>query len=164
MDLQRVHDALFILIMAATMATMTNVVVSSYILISMWVVIGMVVINTFFIWRGFKKEFAGRFPSSSHKGLMFYLFNRSIMLRRFRQPSPRIKRGTRSDELPLAPGGGVFSASALEEARLLKDFESQEAAEEWLGLFFDELLEQGVTEVGLYEEDRLVYGPMALTP
>lgn len=84
---------LFILIMAATMATMTNVVVSSYILISMWVVIGMVVINTFFVWRGFKKEFTRRFPNSSHKGLMFYIFNRSIMLRRFRQPSPRIKRG-----------------------------------------------------------------------
>lgn len=84
---------LFILIMAATMATMANVALSAYILAAMWVLIGMVVINMFFIWRGFKKEFAKRFPKSATKGLLLYMFNRSIMLRRFRQPAPRIKRG-----------------------------------------------------------------------
>ena len=84
---------LFLLIMAATMASMANVTLANYIMFGMWMVIIMVVINMFFIWRGFKKEFAKRFPNSSHKGLLFYLFNRSIMLRRFRRPSPRIKRG-----------------------------------------------------------------------
>lgn len=84
---------LFIVIMAATMITMANVELSAYILATMWVLIVMVMINMFFIWRGFKKQFAARFPKSSPKGLLLYLFNRSIMLRRFRQPSPRIKRG-----------------------------------------------------------------------
>lgn len=84
---------LFILIMAATMATMANVQLSTYILAAMWILIAMVAINMFFIWRGFKKELARRFPNSTPKGLLLYLFNRSIMLRRFRQPAPRIKRG-----------------------------------------------------------------------
>lgn len=84
---------IFILLMAATMATMSNVVLSSYILSGMWLVIAMVVINTFIIWRGFKKALAQRQPNASPKGLLFYIFNRSIMIRRFRQPGPRIKRG-----------------------------------------------------------------------
>ncbi len=83
----------FILLMAATMATMSNVMLSSYILMGMWLIIAMVIINTFLIWRGFKKEFAKRFPNSPLKGLLSYLLNRSIMIRRFRQPGPRIKRG-----------------------------------------------------------------------
>lgn len=83
----------FILLMAATMATMTNVMLSSYILLGMWLIIAMVIVNTFLIWRGFKKEFTRRFPNSSLKGLLSYILNRSIMLRRFRQPGPRIKRG-----------------------------------------------------------------------
>ena len=36
---------------------------------------------------------AQRQPNASPKGLLFYIFNRSIMIRRFRQPGPRIKRG-----------------------------------------------------------------------
>lgn len=61
------------------------------------------------------------------------------------------------------PVSGSFSRTALDEAQLNHEFESAEAAEEWLGLFYDELLGQGVAEVSLYEEERLVYGPMGLT-
>lgn len=62
------------------------------------------------------------------------------------------------------PTAGAFSESDLRAADLAKTFGDQGAAEEWLTLFFDELLEHGVTEVSLYEEDRLVYGPMSLNP
>lgn len=62
------------------------------------------------------------------------------------------------------PGKGTYSTQALDEAGLLPAFDAQPAAEEWLTLFFEELLDQGVVEVSLYEEDRLVYGPMPLTP
>ena len=41
---------------------------------------------------------------------------------------------------------------------------SQGDAETWLGEFYPELREAGVRVVSLYEEDRLVYGPMALDP
>lgn len=62
------------------------------------------------------------------------------------------------------PAAGIFAASDLEAAGLAQHFTSQAAAEEWLTLFFEDLLEQGVTEVSLYEEDRLIYGPMSLNP
>lgn len=61
------------------------------------------------------------------------------------------------------PASGAYSRKALEDAQLLHQFDTAKAAEEWLGLFYDELLDQGVAEVSLYEEDRLVYGPMGLT-
>ncbi len=62
------------------------------------------------------------------------------------------------------PESGTFSLSDLADDGLVHHFETQEAAEDWLGLFYDELLDKGVEEVSLYEEDRLVYGPMQLRP
>lgn len=62
------------------------------------------------------------------------------------------------------PTAGSYLASDLDDAGLSQSFDGQEEAEQWLTLFFDDLLEQGVTEVCLYEEDRLVYGPMSLNP
>ena len=41
---------------------------------------------------------------------------------------------------------------------------SQGDAETWLGEFYPELRDAGVRAVRLYEEDRLVYGPMSLDP
>lgn len=44
----------------------------------------------------------------------------------------------------------------------LPSFPSQADAEAWLTEAYGELAEQGVHEVSLYEDDRLVYGPMSL--
>lgn len=60
------------------------------------------------------------------------------------------------------PASGAFDPKALAESGLLHDFDSKEAAEEWLTLFFSDLVAQGVAEVTLMEEDRAVYGPMSL--
>jgi hypothetical protein len=46
----------------------------------------------------------------------------------------------------------------------LRTFPSQGEAETWLGEFYPELTAAGVQAVSLYEEDRLVYGPMNLGP
>ena len=62
------------------------------------------------------------------------------------------------------PVSGSFATSDLEAAGLLQKFDDQVAAEEWLSLFFDDLIGQGVAGVSLYEEDRLIYGPMSLRP
>jgi hypothetical protein len=43
-----------------------------------------------------------------------------------------------------------------------KKFPTQGEAENWLGEFYPDLLEVGVQAVTLYEEDRLIYGPMRL--
>ncbi|KYF63141.1 hypothetical protein BE11_00865 [Sorangium cellulosum] len=82
-----------ILVMAAVMVTMNNVVLSSWISMSLWVMLAITIINVAIMWRGFKKLLAERHPGASTRGLLVYMFNRSLMIRRFRQPAPRIKRG-----------------------------------------------------------------------
>lgn len=41
-------------------------------------------------------------------------------------------------------------------------FPSQAEAETWVGEVWRDLLAEGVDAVSLYEDDRLVYGPMSL--
>ena len=43
-------------------------------------------------------------------------------------------------------------------------WDDQAAAESWLTGAYPDLLDAGITTVSLYEEDRLVYGPMSLEP
>jgi hypothetical protein len=43
-------------------------------------------------------------------------------------------------------------------------FPSQGEAETWVGEVWRELLAEGVDAVSLFEEGRLVYGPMSLHP
>jgi hypothetical protein len=45
------------------------------------------------MWRGFKQVLAKRLPNAPTRGLLMYGMNRSIQIRRFRMPPPRIKRG-----------------------------------------------------------------------
>lgn len=42
-------------------------------------------------------------------------------------------------------------------------FDSRGDAETWLGESFDELLDDGVEQVMLLEDDNEIYGPMALS-
>jgi hypothetical protein len=44
----------------------------------------------------------------------------------------------------------------------MRAFGTQGEAETWLGEFYPELMSAGVRAVTLYEEDRLIYGPMSL--
>jgi hypothetical protein len=45
-----------------------------------------------------------------------------------------------------------------------QEFPTQSDAETWIGETWRELLDGGVDAVLLLEEDRVVYGPMKLTP
>lgn len=62
------------------------------------------------------------------------------------------------------PATGAFDREELVRTELIKEFETKEAAEEWMSLFFDDLVDHGVAEATLMEGDRVVYGPMSLTP
>ncbi len=42
------------------------------------------------------------------------------------------------------------------------DFADQASAERWLTDRFEELVDVGITQVSLFEGDRLIYGPMSL--
>lgn len=57
-------------------------------------------------------------------------------------------------EASVTPGAGDLGGA----------FDSQQAAEAWLTTHFLELSGHGVGAVALYEEERLVYGPMSLDP
>ena len=50
------------------------------------------------------------------------------------------------------------------ELGLDQQFPSQGDAESWLGEIYPDLMQAGVDSVTLYEEDRMVYGPMRLEP
>ncbi|WP_052460204.1 DUF3043 domain-containing protein [Tessaracoccus massiliensis] len=82
-----------ILVMAAVMATMSNPVLSSYIAMGLWVLLLITIINVAIMWRGYKKLLAERHPNEPTRGLLIYMFNRSLMIRRFRHPGPRVRRG-----------------------------------------------------------------------
>lgn len=59
----------------------------------LWLMMGMSFINTGIMWAGFKKVLAEKVPNANKRGLLMYMFNRSLMIRRFRRPTPRVVRG-----------------------------------------------------------------------
>ena len=60
--------------------------------------------------------------------------------------------------------GASVSTELMAEAGLAPRFDDQALAEQWLTAFYPELVELGVDAVVLMEEDRVIYGPMALSP
>lgn len=50
------------------------------------------------------------------------------------------------------------------EAAQSQSFPSQADAETWIGEEWRTLLDSGVEQVSLIEDDRVVYGPMSLRP
>ena len=50
-------------------------------------------IQLWFMWRSYKKLLAERVPNASKRGLLMYMINRAMMIRRFRRPAPRNNRG-----------------------------------------------------------------------
>lgn len=61
--------------------------------ILMYLFIIAVIIDGYLMWRGFKRVLAARLPQAPTRGLLMYGMNRSIQIRRFRMPAPRLKRG-----------------------------------------------------------------------
>jgi hypothetical protein len=61
--------------------------------LAMYLFILAVFVDGYLMWRGFKKVLAARLPKASPKGLLLYGMTRSTQIRRFRSPTPRIKRG-----------------------------------------------------------------------
>ena len=67
--------------------------IALYATVLMYAYIASVIVDAWWMWRGLKKVLAQRFPRSSRKGLLTYAMNRTIQIRRFRMPPPRVKRG-----------------------------------------------------------------------
>ena len=82
-----------LLLMASVVATSAWPAVSFYIGTGLWLMLGLSIINTAIMWNGFKKVLAERLPNTVKRGLLMYMFNRALMIRRFRRPPPRVVRG-----------------------------------------------------------------------
>jgi len=82
-----------VLILAITILGSYWATVTVIATLAMYVFILGVFVDGYLMWRGFKKVLAARLPKASPKGLLLYGMTRSTQIRRFRSPSPRIKRG-----------------------------------------------------------------------
>lgn len=82
-----------LLVMAGVMVTMPWPQLSTAIALLLWVLMLMTLLNVFILWRGFKRLLDERHPGTNRRGLLMYMFNRALMIRRFRRPAPAIKRG-----------------------------------------------------------------------
>ncbi|GAA1837292.1 DUF3043 domain-containing protein [Microlunatus capsulatus] len=82
-----------VVILALSFLTAVYPTVSAITTILMYVFILAVLADCYFLWRGFKRVLADRLPGAPTRGLMMYGVNRSIQIRRFRMPAPRLKRG-----------------------------------------------------------------------
>lgn len=58
---------------------------------------------------------------------------------------------------------GTHDMDDLRSQDLLPEFGSQPEAEDWLGLYWSDLLEAGVTEVALWDGGQQVQPPMSLS-
>jgi hypothetical protein len=61
--------------------------------LAMYIFILGIIVDGYFMWRGYKKLLASRIPGASPKGLLTYGLTRSTQIRRFRTPGVRVKRG-----------------------------------------------------------------------
>ena len=60
------------------------------------------------------------------------------------------------------PPGAAATPEDVAAVGLERRFPNQQDAEQWLAACYPDLVDLGVRSVSLFEEDRLVYGPMSL--
>lgn len=82
-----------VLILALTFLNSIWPIVTVISTVVMYGFIALVLLDGFLMWRGFKKLLEQRLPGTPTRGLLMYGMNRSIQIRRFRMPAPRVKRG-----------------------------------------------------------------------
>jgi len=61
------------------------------------------------------------------------------------------------------PTAGTHDMDDLRSQDLLPEFGSQPEAEDWLGVYWSDLLEAGVAEVALWNDGQQIQPPMPLS-
>jgi hypothetical protein len=82
-----------VVILALSFLTVVYPTVSAVTTVLMYAFILAVLVDSYLMWRRFRKVLAQRMPGAPTRGLMLYGVNRAIQIRRFRLPAPRVKRG-----------------------------------------------------------------------
>lgn len=84
---------LMVMLMLSLVVTGFGTLFTAIMSYATWVVMLLIALDLFRMWRGYKKLHAERLPREPLKGLVFYGINRSINLRRLRMPAARVKPG-----------------------------------------------------------------------
>ena len=81
-------------------------------------------------------------------------------------PAPSAPDQPRGDDMSYQwrPDAGAHEMEDLRSQDLLPEFGTQQEAEDWLGLYWSDLLEAGVTQVSLWDADQQVLPAMSLNP
>ena len=82
-----------VVILAISFLAAVYPTISAITTLLMYAFILLVLFDSWWLWRGFKRVLAERLPNAPTRGLMMYGVNRAIQIRRFRLPPPRLKRG-----------------------------------------------------------------------
>ena len=59
-----------------------------------WIIVGLLILDTFWMWIGLRQQLRTYFPDEAFKGKFSYALSRMMLMRRSRIPAPRVKRGT----------------------------------------------------------------------
>ncbi len=59
---------------------------------AIWALVILLVLDTGWMWFGCRKQLKAHFPDQPLKGKMSYAISRAMLMRRSRQPAPRVKR------------------------------------------------------------------------
>ena len=70
-----------------------NAALANGVMILFYLIVLAVFVDLIMMWRQFTKLLAERLPGQSRSGLFFYGMNRTLQIRRWRIPAPRVKRG-----------------------------------------------------------------------
>ena len=62
---------------------------------AIWVIVALLILDTFWMWFGLRQQLREHFPEEALKGKFSYALSRIMLMRRSRIPGPRVKRGTR---------------------------------------------------------------------
>jgi len=88
----------FLIVMAVWLAILIFAprAIAAVNLLSLAMLVAMLgwIIDSWRLWAGVKKQLNVKYPGVSRKGLLSYLNNRAMTPRRWRNPVPRVERGS----------------------------------------------------------------------
>lgn len=62
---------------------------------AVWILLVVAAIDTYMMWRGFRKLLDSKHPNAPTRGLLMLAINRALSIRPWRTPPPRVKRGAK---------------------------------------------------------------------
>ncbi|SDB80109.1 Protein of unknown function [Raineyella antarctica] len=82
-----------LIVLAASLVLGKNPALANATMIFFYLVVLAVLVDLVIMWRQFTRIHDERLPGQSRSGLFLYGMNRTLQIRRWRMPAPRVKRG-----------------------------------------------------------------------